>query len=135
MPVNEIWLMDFGSVGLGMVAAKTGGMVNEIWLMDFGSGHPAEPAGYRPALVLGLPPGWVATPNVFVVPFTTTCRNYPSYVEVEPSEENGLEEVSYLQCEQIRSVNQNRYVATLGLLSASDRIRVGKILDRIRRIL
>ena len=97
--------------------------VNEIWLVDFGPEYPAEPADYRPALVLGPPPGWVTAPNVIVVPFTTTPRGFRSYIEVQPSEENGLEEVSYLQCEQIRSVNQDRYVATLGRISASDRIR------------
>ena len=102
--------------------------VNEIWLVDFGPRYPAEPAGYRPALVLGPSPGWVTTPNVVVAPFTTTCRDYSSYVEVEPSEENGLEETSYLQCEQIRSVNQNRYVKTLGRLSASDRFKVDDVI-------
>ena len=104
--------------------------VNEIWLVDFDPGHPAEPAGYRPALVLGPPPGWLDVPNVVVAPFTTTPCDLDSYIEVEPSEENGLEETSYLQCEQIRSVNQNRYVTTLGRLSASDRVKVDKaILD------
>ena len=104
--------------------------VNEIWLVDFGPGHPAEPADYRLALVLGPRPGWLGTPNVVVVPFTTTPCDLDSYIEVEPSEENGLEETSYLQCEQIRSVNQNRYVTTLGRLSASDRVKVDKaILD------
>ena len=102
--------------------------VNEIWLVDFGPGHPAEPAGYRPSLVLGPRPGWVDVPNLVVAPFTTTPRNFRSYVEVEPSEENGLEETSYLQCEQIRSVNQNRYVTTLGRLSASDRVKVDNAL-------
>lgn len=98
--------------------------VNEIWLVDFGPRYPAEPAGYRPALVLGPPPGWLTAPNVIVAPFTTTPRGFRSYVEVEPSEENGLQEISYLQCEQIRSVNQNRYVETLGRLSALDRVKV-----------
>ena len=98
--------------------------VNEIWLVDFGPGHPAEPAGYRPALVLGPPPGWMEAPNVVVAPFTTTPRGFRSYVEMEPNEENGLREISYLQCDQIRSVNQNRYVKTLGRLSASERVKV-----------
>ena len=102
--------------------------VNEIWLVDFGPGHPAEPADYQPALVLGPRPGWVDVPNVVVAPFTTTPCDLDSYVEVEPSEENGLEETSYLQCEQIRSVNQNRYVTTLGRLSASDRVKVDNAL-------
>lgn len=105
--------------------------VNEIWLMDFGPGHPAEPADYRPALVLGPPPGWVATPNVVVAPFTTTPRNFRSYIEVEPNKENGLREISYLQCEQIRSVNQDRYVKTLGRLSASDKFTVEKTIRKM----
>lgn len=105
--------------------------VNEIWLIDFGPEYPAEPADYRPALVLGPHLGWQATPNVVVVPFTTTDRNYASYVEVEATEANGLEETSYLQCEQIRSVNQRRRVVTLGVLPASDRAKVDAVLIKM----
>lgn len=105
--------------------------VNEIWLMDFGPQYPAEPADYRPALVVGPPMGWQPTPNVVVVPFTTTGRGFTSYVEVEATQANGLRETSYLQCEQVRSVNQDRYVATLGVLPASDRFKVDLVLKKM----
>ena len=108
--------------------------VNEIWLMDFGPQYPAEPAGRRPALVIGTPKERQPTPNVVVVPFTTTSRPFASYVEVEATKANGLRETSYLQCEQIRSVNQGRNLSKLGVLPASDRLKVDLILRTMLRL-
>ncbi len=110
-------------------------ITNVILSVDFGPEYPAEPADLRPALVLGPPLRGPAGPNVIVGPFTTTPRDLRSYVEVEPNKENGLKEISYLQCEQIRSVNKDPHINVLGYLSASDRVKVDNtIRDLLRRM-
>ncbi|MBI4882521.1 MAG: type II toxin-antitoxin system PemK/MazF family toxin [Actinobacteria bacterium] len=89
---------------------------DDIWLVDFGDPYPGEPADSRPALVLG--PSRLFPDNmpfVTVAPLTTTHRGLSLHVEIEPSHDNGLDSVSYIQCELIRSINRSRMVAQLGI--------------------
>jgi len=89
--------------------------IDELWIVDFGDPSPGEPAFHRPALVLG--PADVFGPNlpfVLVAPLTTTRRGLSLHVEVEPSAGTGLDQSSYVQCEQLRSVNRRRLVHRLG---------------------
>jgi mRNA interferase MazF len=89
--------------------------VDDLWLVDFGDPYPGEPAAHRPALILGPPdtfgPGF---PFVIVVPLTTVRRGLSLHIEVEASADSGLDTVSYIQCELIRSINRNRLVHRLG---------------------
>ncbi len=91
--------------------------VDDLWLVDFGDPYPGEPAAHRPALILGPPdtfgPGF---PFVIVVPLTTVRRGLSLHVEVEASADSGLDAVSYIQCELIRSINRNRLVHRLGAI-------------------
>jgi mRNA interferase MazF len=88
---------------------------DDIWLVDFGEPFPGDPAFHRPALVVGPAGEWgTDIPFAFVVPFTTTRRELRHlHVEVEPDAGNGLDTVSYAQCEQLRSVNPARLVVRL----------------------
>lgn len=84
----------------------------EIWLADFGDpiGHQAGSA--RSALVVsddranqrGL---------VIACPITRTKRGYPTHVEIEPGN-SGLDETSYLQGEQVRTMSTARLLHRLG---------------------
>ena len=108
---------------------------DELWLVDFGDPLPGEPAFHRPALVIGPPSSFGQQfPFVIVVPTTSRRRGLSIHVEVEPSEENGLEETSYLQCELLRSVSARRLVTRLGQLdvgsAAEVRRVIGTLLDR-----
>lgn len=89
--------------------------VDDIWLVDFGDPYPGEPAARRPALILGPPetfgPGF---PFVIVAPLTTIRRGLSLHVEVESNPDTGLDAISYVQCELIRSINHNRLVHRLG---------------------
>ncbi|NOX31427.1 MAG: type II toxin-antitoxin system PemK/MazF family toxin [Actinobacteria bacterium] len=99
---------------------------NEIWLCDFGEPYPGEPASLRPALILGPPETFGPVfPFVIVAPLTTSYRNLPLHIEVEPTAQSGLDLVSYVQCELIRSVNRQRLVHCIGAigLDASNDIR------------
>ena len=99
--------------------------IDELWLVDFGEPHPAEPSRHRPALVLG-PPSSSGNPFPFayVAPTTTTHRGLSLHVEVESTAETGLDKVSYIQCEMLRSVNRRRLVHRLGVVSPEVRDQV-----------
>jgi len=102
--------------------------VDELWLVDFGERYPGEPAARRPALVLG-PPGdfGPAFPYVVVAPLTTADRGLSLHVEVEPAPANGLQQVSFVQCELIRSVSRRRLVHRLGSLDGMTSLRVAQV--------
>jgi mRNA interferase MazF len=91
--------------------------IDELWLVDFGDPYPGEPSHQRPALVVG-PPGTFGSsfPYVFVCPLTTTRRGLSLHVEIEPTSTTGLSDVSYVQCELLRSVNRRRLIRPLGFI-------------------
>ena len=92
---------------------------DELWLTDFGDPYPGEPANFRPAIVIGPVAAFGnAIPFVIVVPTTTVRRGLSLHVEIEPTSDNGLDAVSYAQCELLRSINQKRLVTRLGLIES-----------------
>lgn len=106
--------------------------VDELWLVDFGEPFPGEPGRRRPALVLGPPDTFGSDfPFVIVCPLTTTRRGLSLHVEVEPTEGSGLDEISYVQCELIRSINRRRLVHRLGALDAATGHQVTHILKTL----
>jgi mRNA interferase MazF len=105
---------------------------DEIWLADFGDSSPGEPAHHRPALVIGPAPIFGTNlPFVIVVPMTTTRRGLALHVEIEPTDDNGLDETSYLQCELLRSINARRLVTRLGVADPA----TSRSVERVVRIL
>lgn len=105
--------------------------VDDLWLVDFGEPLPGEPAHHRPALVLGPPDTFGADfPFVIVCPLTTTRRGLSLHIEVEPSDATGLDAVSYVQCELLRSVNRRRLVHRLGAIDSA----TARAVDEVIRI-
>jgi mRNA interferase MazF len=106
--------------------------INDVWLVDFGEPHPGEPAAHRPGLVLGPPDTFgPAFPFVIVTPLTTTRRGLSLHVEVEPTHESGLHEVSYIQCELLRSINRRRLVHRLGTINPDVSLRVSSVVKTL----
>lgn len=103
--------------------------VDEIWLTDFGDPYPGEPAHRRPSLVIG-PAGTFGAdfPFVIVCPIITRRRGLSIHVEVEPGHTAGLDEMSYVQCELIRSINRGRLVHRLGTIDTMTSARVHEIM-------
>ena len=86
----------------------------DIWLVDFGEPISREQAGRRPAVVVSADPLNDSRAGVvIVVPCTTTWRQLPSHVELDP-EVCGLDEVSYAKCEEVKSVSGERLATRLG---------------------
>jgi mRNA interferase MazF len=106
----------------------------QIWRTDFGERTGIEPAGVRPALVVGPPADFGPDfPSSIVVPLTTLQRGLSIHVGIEPAAGTGLGETSYAQCEQLRSVDRTRLIEYLGLVAPAehDQIfwRISTLLD------
>jgi mRNA-degrading endonuclease toxin of MazEF toxin-antitoxin module len=89
----------------------------EIWITRFDSAYPHEPAAIRPSIIIA--PGTQfdhAFASSVVVPFTTTFHNFRFCYDVLPTLENGLRAQSYAQCDQLRSINKNRFTEKLGII-------------------
>ena len=101
---------------------------DDIWLVDFGESSPGEPAHHRPALVIGPAPVFASNfPFAIVVPMTTTRRELALHVEVEPTDDNGLDQTGYLQCELLRSVNARRLITKLGVIDLATSTSVERV--------
>lgn len=100
-----------------MIAGPAEPRRGEIWLagLDPTVGH--EQGGDRPCLVIsddrfnqsraGL---------VIVAPITRTDRGIPSHVRIRPPE-GGLTAVSFVKCEDIRSISKQRLRSKWGRIS------------------
>lgn len=102
--------------------------VDDLWLVDFGQPQRGEPALIRPALILGPPTTFDASfPFVLVAPLTTAQRGLDLHVEIEANAQSGLDATSYVQCEQLRSVDVRRLLHRLGVAEPLDASRARSI--------
>ena len=69
-----------------------------------------EMGGYkvRPVVVVSIADVHGKTRVATVVPGSTTPSNFPNVVSVGPDADNKLQERTFFQCHQIRSVDQGR---------------------------
>jgi mRNA interferase MazF len=89
----------------------------EVWQVDFGTPRGHEQGGIRPALVLSVDSfNSSAADLVIVLPLTTKRKGVLWHVEVQPPE-GGLRAVSYIKCEDIRSVSKDRFLQRWGAVS------------------
>jgi mRNA interferase MazF len=80
----------------------------EVWLADLDPTRGREQRGQRPVLIVSTDIfNRSGSGLVIAVPFTTRRRGVINHVEVRPPE-GGLQNVSYVMCEQIRSMSVNR---------------------------
>jgi mRNA interferase MazF len=91
----------------------------EVWLADLGTTRGHEQGGRRPVLIFSDdlfnagPAGLVV-----VLPFTSTIRNVPTHMLVNPPE-GGLRRPSVVLCDAIRSVTKDCLLSRWGTISAS----------------
>ena len=104
----------------------------EVWLVDLAPTKGHEQSGRRPALVVSTdvfnhgPAGLVV-----VVPLTTRDRRIPLHVGVDPPE-GGVRTRSFIKCEDVRSVSEQRLVRRLGVVSPDT---LSLVADRLRVVL
>ena len=100
----------------------------EVWLVDFGDPVGREQSGRRPAIVVSADPLNESRAGVvIVVPITTSRRDLPSHVEIEPGS-SGLDEVSYAKCEDVKSISEERLIAHLGGATDAVTFDIGRVL-------
>ncbi len=90
----------------------------EIWMADLDPTRGHEQAGKRPALVVSVdafnrgPAGLV-----IVLPLTSRAKAVRSHVPLNPPE-GGVRKLSFIKCEDVRSVSVERLTRSLGAVSA-----------------
>ncbi len=101
-------------------------------MLNFDPTRGHEQAGTRPALILSV--------NVFnagpaelviLLPITSRSKGVRSHVAVQPPE-GGLSVISYIKCEDIRSVAKERLHRRMGNISAATMVEVE---DKLRILL
>jgi mRNA interferase MazF len=102
----------------------------DVWTVVFGA-QPEDPeqAFERPALIVS--DDRLHHPSlriVIVVPGTSTLRGLPLHVEVLPDGDNGLDQPTAFQVEQVRAVSTARVTRHLGRLDAVSRHAIDEIL-------
>ncbi len=108
--------------------------VGEVWSVTLDPVRGHEQGGVRPALVISNDL-FNRTPHSFciLVPLTRTDRGIPSHLPLHPPE-GGLRAVSFLLCEQAKSLSVHRLHRRLGVVDQSTVERaqamVGMFIDR-----
>lgn len=100
----------------------------EIWLTDFGVPVGNEQGKVRPALVVSSDRWNGHASTLTVLPMTRTSHGFPTRIEVEPTEQNGLDQTSYARCEDIRAISERRLLRPLGRVDPVVMLSVSKTL-------
>jgi mRNA interferase MazF len=106
----------------------------EVWFVDWSPGRGSEQTGLRPAVMLqtnaaNRNPHY---PNTIVLTISTKGKAVPFHVTVNPSDENGLQAVSFVKCEQILTISKDRLIRRLGRLEEE---HMEQIAAAVRRVL
>jgi mRNA interferase MazF len=104
----------------------------DVWLINFDPTVGREPAGTRPALVISVDAFNQGPADLVVVlPITSKDKRQPIHVAIKPPE-GGLKMVSFIKCDDVRSVSKERLKKFYGTISAQTMAEVEK---RIRILL
>jgi len=96
------------------------------------SGH--EQTGDRPALIVHEDATRPTLPVVMIIPFTSNmnAQRFPNTILVQPSPQNGLSIPSVLLVFQLRAIDNQRILKTIGHLEPQTMELVN---DQLRRLL
>ena len=96
--------------------------------MDFSPSRGSEQAGKRPALVIQNNAGNASLhyPNTIVLAMSTKGKRVPFHVRIDPAKSNGLQETTFVKCEQILTIAKARLTgeSPLGRISTGQLRRV-----------
>ena len=111
---------------------RTDPIRGEVWFVDLDPVRGREQSGLRPALVLSVDVfNQGPAELVVVVPITSRRKNIRWHVEVVPPD-GGLTVVSFIKCEDVRSISKDRLVKWAGLAKQST---IDAVADRMRILL
>lgn len=90
---------------------------SDVWMVDFNPTIGHEQAGVRPGLIVSVDEfNHGASELAVVVPITSKSKNVPMHVPISPPE-GGLTMISYIKCEEVRSISRLRLLRHLGIVS------------------
>jgi mRNA-degrading endonuclease toxin of MazEF toxin-antitoxin module len=76
----------------------------DIWFAALRQGRPGEQTGDHNVLVVSSPLMQSDSRVVIVAPITSSARNSPWVVQVDP-QDSGLEIVSWIECDQLQALS------------------------------
>jgi len=89
-----------------------------VWLVELDPTRGHEQGGTRPALVVSVDKfNRGAADLVVILPITTKDKGIASHVRIEP-QKHGLRELSFIKCEDVRSISKKRLVTFCGTVDA-----------------
>jgi len=104
----------------------------DVWDLDFDPTKGREQAGRRPALITSVDLFNHGPADLVVaIPLTRSERSVRWHVPVKPPE-GGLTDISYIKCEDVRSVSKGRLARFRGRIS---RTTMAEVEDRLRILL
>lgn len=108
----------------------------EIWYVDWSPDRGSEQTGLRPAVVIQTDaanrnPRY---PNTIVLTVSVKGKAVPFHVSVNPSEENGLKETSFIKCEQILTISKERLIRCVGRLENEQLETVSAAIRRVLEV-
>ncbi len=104
----------------------------EIWLVGLDPTKGREQAGMRPALIISVDQfNHGAAELVIAIPITSKAKGIPLHIEINQPE-GGLTMMSFVKCEDVRSVSTSRLVKRLGKVSSQT---IELVEDRLKILL
>ena len=106
---------------------------NEIWLINLDPTIGAEIKKIRPAIIIN-DNALGKLPLKIIVPLTDWKDNFsiaPWMIQIKPSNQNGLTKISSVDCFQIRSVSQQRFVRKIGIIDNETQERIKSAISKI----
>lgn len=102
----------------------------EVWSVNLDPSKGREQAGRRPALILSVDQfNHGPAELVVVIPITSKAKGIPFHISVNPPE-GGLSQLSFIKCEDLRSISKERLIQRLGVVvdqtmdEVEDRVRI-----------
>ena len=96
----------------------------DIWLMDFEPSVGTEIRKTRPAVVVSNDVANTRTSKVTVLPITSTVRQLPIVVIVQPDAQNGLSKESLIRVPDISTFDKLRLKRKLGSLRTDQVVEI-----------
>jgi mRNA interferase MazF len=109
---------------------------NDNWLINLDPTMGAEIKKTRPAIVVNDNALGKLLLKI-IVPLTDWKDHYkiaPWMVKVDPSQQNGLSKISSIDCFQIRSVSENRFLTKLGEIDKMTQEKIKFALTKVLSI-
>jgi len=110
---------------------------NEIWLINLDPTIGAEIKKTRPAIIVN-DNALGKLPLKIIVPVTDWKERYelaPWMIKITPSTQNGLSKASTIDCFQVRSVSESRFVKKLGEIDGLTHEKIKIALSKVLSIL